>query len=99
MVRICDVDRCALNLTMGHDPVPTEPAVPRPSILRVARRVDADEAAAGSDVLLKSGFLARIENIASRVEEYDDLISRQDRVAEPRGVFRGLHSKPVLCPQ
>src|SRR6516162_6025785 len=75
MVRICDVDRRALNRRMAREPGAHEPAVPRPPILRVTRRVDADEAAARSDVSLKGGLLARVEDIPGRVEEYDDLIS------------------------
>src|SRR5438552_2721743 len=99
MVGVCDMDRRALDLGVAREPGADEPAVPRPPILRVARRMDADRAAAGTDVSLKRGLLARIEDIAGRVEEYDDLVSSQDRVAEPRGIFRAVHRKPVLGPQ
>src|SRR3984893_5043136 len=66
---------------------------------RGARRVDADKTAAGADVSLKGGLLARIEDIAGRVEEYDGLVLSQGRVAEPLGVFGAVHRKPVLGPQ
>ena len=61
--------------------------------------MDADKPAAGTDVSLKGGFFARIEDIAGRAEEYDGLISSQDRVAEPRGVFRAVHREPMLGTQ
>src|SRR6202035_3814861 len=66
MVGVCDMDRRPLNLRVAGEPGADKPAVPRPSILCVARRVDADKPAAGTDVSLKGGFLARIEDIAGR---------------------------------
>src|SRR5271155_3651412 len=93
------MDRRALDLGVAREPGADEPAVPRPSILRVARRVDADKAAAGTDVSLEGGLLVCIEDIAGRAEEYDDLVSSQNRVAEPRGIFRAVHGKTVLGPE
>ena len=99
MVGVRDMDRRALDLGVAREPGADEPAVPRPLILRVARRVDADKTAAGADVSLKGGLLARIEDVAGRVEEYDGLLLSQGRVAEPLGVIRAVHRKPVLGPQ
>src|SRR5205085_2605138 len=95
MVGVCDMDRRALDLGVAGEPGANEPAVPRPSIFRVTRRVDADKAAAGTDISLKGGLLARIEDIPGRVEEDDDLVSSQRGVAEPRGVFRAVYRKTV----
>src|SRR5947209_12681818 len=99
MVRVRDVDRRPLNLGVAGEPGADETAVPRPPILRVARRVNAGKAAAGTDVSLKRGLLPRVEDIAGRVEEYDHLVPSQHRVAESGGVFRAVHRKTVLGPQ
>src|SRR5215469_15113598 len=99
MVGPFDTHRRALDLRMAREPRPDEPAIPRPPVLGVARRVHADKTAPGADVSLERLLLSRVEDIAGRVEEYDDLVAGQIRVIEPCRIFGAGHRKAMPAPE
>ena len=70
-------------------------AVPRPRVLGVGRRVDAGVAAAGLDEALERRLLRVVEHLAGRREEHDDVVVREVRVGELRGVLGRGHGEAV----
>src|SRR5690242_10092713 len=96
MVVVCDMDRRVLDLGVAREPCADEPAVPRPAVLRVACRMNADEAAAGTDVSFEGRLLVRVQNVSGRAEEYDGLVPGQNRIAQPRSILGTLHRKAVF---
>ena len=70
-------------------------AVPRPRVLGVGRGVDAGVAAAGLDEALERRLLRVVEHLAGRREEHDDVVLREVRVGERRGVLGRGHGEVV----
>ncbi len=70
-------------------------AVERPVVLRVRGRVDADEAAARSDVRLERRLLGLVQNVAGGVEEDHRLVTAQVGGGEVVAVLRGRHRETV----
>src|SRR6478609_193913 len=56
---------------------PDEPAVPGPVVLRVRRRVNADEAFARADEALEGRLLGVVEHVARRTQENHRVVSRE----------------------
>src|SRR5439155_18383797 len=76
-----------------------QPAIPRPSILGIAGRVNADKAAASADELLEGSLLVRVENVSGRAEEDDDPVSREFGCRKTAGVLGGVDAETVLGAQ
>src|ERR671924_2301035 len=93
------MDRGALDLRMARKIGADEPAIPWPLIFCVARRVDADKPAAGSNVSLKRAFLGRGEYVSGGVEEHDDFVSTQYSFGEARSVFGAVDRETMLGAQ
>ena len=74
-----------------------EAAVPRPVVLRVRRRVDADPAATRVDVALERRLLDVVEHVARREQEDDGAVAREVRVAEGATVLRRIDVEAVSC--
>src|SRR6516225_4638435 len=96
VIGVLDADRRVLDLRMAGEPGADEAAVPRPVILGIARRMDADKSAARADVAFERSLMLLIEDVPGRAEEHDNLVLRERRVGETPGVFRVIHSKAVL---
>jgi hypothetical protein len=57
--------------------------------------VDADEAAAGANEALEGGLLGRVEHVAGREHERDDVVAAEVVVGERGGILRRVHGEPV----
>ncbi len=77
MAAIGDRDRCALDVWVTREPRSEEPAVPGPVVLGVRGRMNADEAAAGTDEALESSLLGAGQDVAGRGEKHDGLVARE----------------------
>ena len=76
-MRFGDADRRALDVRVTREPRAEEPAVPGPAVLRVRGRMNADEAAAGTDEALEGSLLGAGQDVAGRGEEHDGLVARE----------------------
>ncbi len=72
-----------------------ELAVPRPVVLRVGGRVDADVPAAAAHVALERLLLGAVEHIAGREQEDHRVVARQPRVGERGAVLGRIDRDPV----
>src|SRR5215510_11689911 len=81
---------------MAIEITPDKPAIPGPSIFGVGRRMNAYEPPAVADVAFKRRLLLVVQEVSSRVQENDGLITSQIGVSEKRGVFRGVNAEIVL---
>ena len=72
-----------------------EADVPRPPVLGIGGRVDADEATACTDVAFERRLLPVVEDVAGREREHDRVVASESRVRERRGVFRRVDREGV----
>src|SRR6516162_11854407 len=93
------MDRCGLDRGMACEKGADEMPVPGPSILGVARRMNADKTAARADISLKGGLLRVIEDVAGRAQKHDDLVSRELRVDKTRRILGAVDEETVLRAQ
>src|SRR5438034_3646997 len=66
MGAVLDMNRRWLNLGMVREIGADEPAIPRPAVFRVARRMDADKTAPRPDVAFKCSLLSVVEDVSGR---------------------------------
>lgn len=81
-----------MALEVGADEAP----VPRPCVLGVGRRMDADEAAPGLDEALHRPLLLGVEDVAGGVDEGDHLEAFQQIVGEEGRVFGHRDADPLF---
>src|SRR5689334_12332089 len=96
MAQVRDMHGCSLDLRMAGEIGADQLAIPRPVVLSIARRMDADEPAAGADIPLERCLLLRVENIPGRAQEDDSLISREYAIGEGGCILGGVDRKSVF---
>src|SRR5205823_3784066 len=96
MGAVLDMNRRWLNLGMVREIGADEPAIPRPAIFRVARRMDADKTAPRPDVAFKCSLFSIVEDVSGRAQEHHDFVSGQPRIGEASSVLRAVHSELVF---
>src|SRR5262245_25937259 len=93
------LDRGRLNGRMIRKVCADKLAIPRPVILGVSSRMDADESPTLPDKTLKPRLLFRIQNVAGSMQKNHHPIAGQIFVGEYRCVFTGIHRKMLWCAQ
>ena len=93
---ILDLDGRRLDPGWRLEVRPDQLSVPRPVVLGVAGRVDADVAAPGPDEPLDRGLLPGVEHVAGRQKEDDRPVRRQAGIRKDRRVLGVVHAKAVL---
>ena len=75
---------------------PEQRVVPRPAVLGVRSRVDADIAVPRPDVALERPLLCRVQHITRRAQEHHHGETREVRVGERRPVLRCLDGEIIV---
>src|SRR5207249_3945653 len=98
MIRINDSYRCRLYRWMCCEVGAHKLSVPAPIIFSVRRGVDSHESSSIANEPFECGLLIGVENLARRIQEYDDSNSCQVRIVELSGVFCGIDSERIRLP-
>src|SRR3954468_2778368 len=96
MIGILQQHRGFLDRRMAAEICPNQPAVPRPGIFGVARRVNADVPATGTDISFEGGLLRRIQNVARGREENHCRKLGEVSVIKVAAVFGGNDLEAVV---
>src|SRR4026208_695477 len=81
---------------MAIEPGASQPAVPRPVVLRVGGSVNSEVSTTSLDVALEVVLLCGVEYVAGGVEEDDCAVLREVLGGERAGVFGGVDGKAIL---
>ena len=94
-----DKHRGLLYVRVAGEIRANQPAVPRPIVFRVGRRMDADETAAPGNIVFEGGLLRSVQHIARRVQENDGVEGRKSLIRKDSRVLGGRYLKVVGLPQ